>query len=112
MLIGELILLALYGIWRSVFRPRENRAGVAALVAGLAAGGVSLLFVPDAWIDSWWLYVPMLAIVPFLVGFALDGIARLRRARAAKLSEEPFARGSFLHGFAFAVSYLIARLAA
>ena len=108
MLIGELILLALYGLWRAVFHPRENRAGALALVAGLAVGGVSLLFVPDAWIDSWWIYVPMLAIGPFLIGFAADGIARLRRAHR----EGDFASGPFLHGFAFAISFLIVRLAA
>ena len=112
MLIGEFLLLALYGIWRAVFHPRENRAGALALVAGLAVGGVSLLVVPDAWIDSWWIYVPMLAIVPFLVGFAVDGAARLRQSRAEKLGEERFAAGPFLHGFAFAICFLLVRLAA
>jgi hypothetical protein len=112
MLIAELILLTLYGIWRSVFHPRENRAGAFALLGGLAAGGVSLFFVPDAWIDSWWLYIPILAIVPMLVGFAVDGVARLRKREAAKVGEERFAGGPFLHGFAFAICFLIVRLAA
>jgi len=112
MLIGELILLTLYGIWRAVFHPRENRAGAFALVAGLAAGGVSLFFVPDAWIDSWWIYVPVLVIVPMLVGFAADGVARLGKRRAESIGEEPFAGGPFLHGFAFAICFLIVRLAA
>jgi hypothetical protein len=109
MLIGELILLTLYGLWRAVLRPRENRVGVLALVTGLVAGGVSLLFVPDAWVDSWWIYVPMLAIVPFLAGFAVDLVVRLVRNRKPA---EQYVSGPFLHGFAFAISFLIVRLAA
>jgi len=108
MLIGELIFLALFGLWRAVLRPRENRAGALALVAGLAIGGMSLLLVPDAWIESWWIYLLLLAVLPFLAGFVTDGISRLRRAH--RVGE--FASGPFLHGFAFVVSFLIVRLAA